>query len=187
VRRARALGTIAAGATVVAVLASAPAAWAATIGADIHQTPTNGFGCGTTTCLVLVTRFATGEARAPFDGVITTWRLHHGTTTQPLKLRLRVAKRAGSGKWRFLRSTKAHTIPTNSTGISRFHAHTKVEKGDFLAIEMYGDAPAISVPAAAQRDVEWFPAPALGDTSPTAPDYHDRGYEHLWNATIKSR
>jgi hypothetical protein len=186
----------------MAVLAFASASPAAIIGSDLKPapTPSQGYGCGTgATCMVMQTSIPGNPhpMKAPFDGVITKWRMRKGPegNGQRNPVRLRVVRRVqsahlrgggdpGTGHWRVVRQSAKEKLDAQA-GVSVFHAHLRVRKGDRIAMKLKGDFVQITVHDPPALFKSWFPAPAVGST--TKPTFDDPGAEFLWNAKIDRR
>ena len=175
------------GAIVAAVVAlGAASASGATIGSDLGPAPPPfmGYSCGVTPCSLQQLRIPgnPNPMAAPFDGVIRKWRYRSGST-QTYAVRVRVVRRARTGRWRFIRSSGYRTIGPEP-GVNAFSARLRVREGDRIAIDLPSDVDIsqISVPLDGARANSWFPAPADG-AAPAPGDSND--YEYLWNATVR--
>ena len=185
-RTAAALGAIAG----IGLLAPA-GGFAATIGSDLRPAPdpSHTFECGTPSCAIVQAKLPGNphKLRAPFSGVVTKWRLRSGYAggegPQP-RVRLQVVRKTSSGKFRFLRHSKARHIPS-SPGIYKSQTRLSVHKRDYIALDIRGAATlrGIWVDHPGALDYEWFPTPSQGD--PASSPLPASNAEYLFNATVR--
>ncbi len=167
---------------------------AATIGSDLKGSPDpgSGYSCGIgiASCAVQQLELPADRTRAPFRGVIRSWRFR--TVVDPetpggWKFRLRVVRKTGPGQFKFVRKSKPGRV--KKPGRHRFKSHLRIKKGDFIALQLPGhDNPNIQgfyVQRPGAESAAWFPAPANGEGGP--PTDADSNQEFLYNATIKRR
>jgi hypothetical protein len=199
-RVTKAAAATAGAAATVAVLAFPSASSAVTIGSDLKPAPTGAYGCGIGgTCMIMQTAIPGNPypMKAPFDGVITKWRMRKGPGGDgergPVRLRvvrkthaplssLRRGAPPGTGHWLVVRQSAKEKLDSLA-GVSVFHTHLKVHKGDRIAMKLKGTLDEISFIDPLATFKAWFPAPAVGST--TKPMFDDNNAEFLWNAKVE--
>jgi uncharacterized repeat protein (TIGR01451 family) len=118
--------------TVLAALAPASGAGAATtVGSDLSK-PASDTACTGATCTYFTGDAATGApvAVAPFDGVVVRWQVKSGSTATAVKLR--VLRPSGSGAYV---SAAAGDPQALQIGTNVFPARVPVKTGDVIAMD----------------------------------------------------
>jgi len=163
-------------ATVLAALAPAAAADAAsTIGSDLSQ-PASTTTCGTACTAFTVVR-ATGSpvAVVPYDGVVVRWRVKAGLATSGVTLR--ALRSAGTDAYVGVGAGDPQDVPA---GTSTFDTRVPVKAGDIIGADALGDARLFAL--SSTLDVEMFTPPL---TTFAHSPFRQPGGELLVNADIE--
>lgn len=173
-------------AALVLLAATAPARGeTATVGSTLATAGSMNLCASGFECVVFTTNNGAAVAVAPFDGVVTTWRVRAGSATSPVKLR--VLRPAGGGSFTAA-GTSATEMTTAGTQPDEFAASLPVQAGDVLALSNDSSA-LLYAPAAATFSINWFSAaamgqPALADGSSGTATNTQASREVAMNATI---
>src|SRR4051812_27730288 len=166
---------------IVALAASslfAPAASAVTIGPpEIEPTTGSGFQCSSTAGVMCTLAQANPAVVAPFDGVVTRWRM-------------RVLTGSGSVQLRILRGTgPSFDFVTSSTsqlvdpGPHQFETHIPIRRGDRIGMNQQDVAVLVQNVSLDQQMSKWQPPPADGTTA--APAVTLGGFQLVLSADVE--
>ena len=166
--------------TSLAVVAMVPQnAVGVTIGEDMTTPGNTIVGCGptlTVSCTYFNGAVPERQVAAPFDGILTVWRVRGASATG--SMRIHVLRPTGGGAFTAVETGQYETVPP--IGVSTFPASLPVRQGDLVALDVPG---APGTPSVQRRSP--FPGGAFGDYIPAiAPGATDGSYSTILNQTV---
>jgi hypothetical protein len=176
---------LAAGLIAIFLVAVAPAAASVTIGSDLAPDPT--FSQCSANCTAVNLSLPNQQVASPIDGVVTSWRVRIGNSTNAM--RLRVLRPEGSGVFLGVNSSTTQTPPNPGSGgvqTSLFGTQQPIKAGDLIGLDE--DAPFAWVAGGTNgaSSARWQPPLADGAAlSPNLPNSGPTQPEFTFNATIE--
>jgi hypothetical protein len=176
-RRLLTIGIVAA-----ALAAPSAAAAATTIGSPLSKAPESsncGAGAFTNTAL------GAGTLRAPYDGVVTGWRLDLKAAGGAFEYRLRILEPPAIGtKYTFVASGPPQKAPAVGINAIALPQPLPIKAGDIIAYDCPAGAPSAGILNGMPGSKMGFFAPPPADGAIIAPSNQLAGQEQLFNADV---
>jgi hypothetical protein len=168
----------------VASVLAAPstAGAAATIGSPLAHAPENSF-CGAAT--FTNTALGAGTLKAPYDGVVTAWRIDLHNAGGAFDYRLRILRPPLSGSnYTFVASGPPQKAPAVGVNLIPLPQPLPVKAGDIIAYNCQSGAPSAGIFLGTPGSKSAFFSPAPADGAAVPPNNQLAGQEQLFNADI---
>jgi hypothetical protein len=168
---------------VASALAAPSAATAAvTIGSPLTKAPESS-SCGTGT--FTNTALGAGTLRAPYDGVVTGWRLDLKVAGGAFEYRLRILEPPAIGtKYTFVASGPLQKAPAAGVNAIVLPQPLPIKAGDIIAYDCPVGAPAAGILNGMPGSKSGFFAPPPANGAVLAPSNQLAGQEQLFNADV---